>query len=116
VDQIAILFFDTSIKDKAQFRDAMHFQLQEIRRWRAPIPEKQIQFLLGIGTFINKPELRPFRDLEVENIPNTLVTLQKLLQAHPELKDAVDGFAIFAEWTTAPREWRQIRRNWSSGD
>jgi hypothetical protein len=111
VDQIAILFFDTSIKDKKQFGEAMHDQLEDIRRWKTMAPNKRIQFLLGIGTFVNKPELHPFRDLGVESIPNTLTTLQKLLKTQPDLIDTVDGLAIFAEWTTTAREWCQIRRS-----
>jgi len=109
VDQVAILFYDTSANDQPTFEAAMDHQLRDIRGWKAIREKRQpTQFLIGVGTFVNEPKLRRYRNLDIESIPNTLQTLRKILRTgfSPEL---VDGIAIYGEWTTDEDEWTQIR-------
>lgn len=115
VDQIAILCYDTSLKKQADFRDSLQDQLRDIRQWKAITP--RTQFLIAIGTFINKQELWQFRDLEIESIPNTLTTLKDLLPPSSKTEPIlVDGLAIFAEWTTDENEWQLLRQHWFSSE
>jgi hypothetical protein len=112
VNQIAILCFDTSIKEQTAFKKSLKHQLEDIRQWKA-MPMARTQFLIGIGTFINKKELWGFRDLSVESIQNTLKTLNELIAEPPQSStQLVDGLAIFAEWTTDEKEWKELRRLW----
>ncbi|MBL9168786.1 MAG: hypothetical protein JNN07_13695 [Verrucomicrobiales bacterium] len=111
VDQIAILCFDTSISDRRVFKESLRLQVENIKAWKASA--RGTQFLIGVGTFVNKAELWKFRDLEVESIANTSRTLQDVLnEPQPRETPLVDGLAIFAEWTTDETEWRQLRENW----
>ncbi len=112
VDQIAILCFDTSIGRKSVFRESLQQQLADIRQWKTS-PMTRAQFLIGIGTFINKEELWKFRDLDVESVANTLNTLRGLLvEPNAGGSSLVDGLAIFAEWTTDTKEWEELQRGW----
>jgi hypothetical protein len=113
VDQVAILFFDTSIRDQVSFRDALYCQLRDIGRWKVLHREKEVQFLLGIGTFVNKPALWRFRDLDIESISNTLETAKGLIDARDGPLHSLDGLAIYADWTTTSQQWHDIRKHWS---
>jgi hypothetical protein len=112
VDQISFLFYDTSIKEPQEFEDAMRIQLEQIRDLKMQMSGKVPQVLLAIGSFINEPELRHYRDLEIESIPNTLQLLKKQLALVKSPLRLIDGLAIYCEWHTEPEEWRQIRENW----
>jgi hypothetical protein len=110
VDQVAVLFYDTSIADKNEFSKALAEQIDDFRRWKEMEPGRRVQYLLGIGTFVNKKELWQFRDLEVESVSNTLETLRRILSRGSLSRPPVDGVAIFAQWTTDEWEWSQIRK------
>ena len=112
VNQVAILCYDTSINEQDVFRESYRDQLADIAKWKEP-PDVECQFLFGLGTFINKEELWKFRDLEIEGISNTLMTLKNLIvETRPNRTNLVDGLAVFAEWTTDKQEWKELRRHW----
>lgn len=109
VNQISFLCFDTSIQDNASFRSCLSQQLSDIRSWKSN-SGRAVQYLIGVGTFINKPDLWKFRNLEIESITNTLNVLRDLLS--PPNQNDISGLAIFADWTTEDEEWRELRELW----
>lgn len=113
VDQISFLYYDTSIKDKDIFANGIVEQLNTIKLLQETVSHHP-QVLIGIGTFINPPYLRGYRDLEIENNTNTLKALKDAMRAIPSDRRLVDGLAIYCEWQTDSEEWSEIRENWPS--
>jgi hypothetical protein len=72
------------------------------------------QLLLAIGTFVNEPPLRKYRDLALENVPDTLALARRRLAALSPGRRLVDGLAIYCEWLTEPEEWQQVREGWTA--
>lgn len=109
VDQLSFLFYDTSIKDQNEFRESCQYQLQDIQHLTKI---KDIQYLIGVGTFINDIELQKYRHMEIENISNTIRTLSELLESTKSEIPSVDGVAIACYWTTADFDWATFRKLW----
>ena len=111
VDQISFLYYDTSIKDFQIFKDNLLEQLRmikEIQDNTGTNPEA----LIAIGTFINEPNLRQYRDLNIESIPNSLEMLKQGIVDMRMSETLIDGIAIYCEWQTDLVEWSQIRKHW----
>jgi hypothetical protein len=56
--------------------------------------------------------LQHYRNLNIENITNTLNTIKKntiLVDAKNKL---VDGISIFCDWETSSNEWSKFRDSW----
>lgn len=115
VDQVALLFFDTALKDQATFEANMRQQLGHVAAWKQRQLREghRVEFLLGTGTFVNPTaRLQSYRDLRIENIPNHLGTLRRLVDDVQYPERVVDGLAIFCDWETDADEWSQLRENW----
>lgn len=112
VDQVAILCFDTSLKAQERFQDALHAQLLDIVAWKRMTASRRVEYLIGLGTFVNKPELWQFRDLTIESLSNTIGTVSTLENADLKARNAADGWAIFADWTTTPSQWMEFERSY----
>ena len=112
VNQIAVLCYDTGIIDKGMFREFIRDQLVDIKRWKS-LGYENTEYIIGIGTFVNKKELWRFRDLRVESIFNTTKTLKREIR-EPIGSEvwSIDGLAVFAEWTTDASEWEELRDYW----
>lgn len=109
VDQLAFLYYDTYINDQSVFEENCQDLIKDIETLRN---ERNIQYLIGIGTFINAPELQKYRNLDIENIPNTLHTIKNKIHDINSSKKLVDGIAIFCDWQTDSLEWKQFDDNW----
>jgi hypothetical protein len=110
VDQLAVLFYDTHIRDPKRFESNLVAQLEHIERWRRVAP--QTQYLVSLGTFVNPgPELQAYRDPRVENIPHFFAALRAAMRKVPG--GVPDGVAIYCEWETDDEEWAAIRREWT---
>ncbi|MEZ5101791.1 MAG: hypothetical protein R3C15_18735 [Thermoleophilia bacterium] len=105
VDQLAILFYDTSLADRASFEAGLAEQVDHLARWRALSPRTQL--LVALGTFVNEPSLRAYRDLGVEGIEAHFAALHRATLHHAE--QVVDGSAVYAEWTTSRARWTRLR-------
>ncbi len=88
--------------DPNKFEDNCSQLLQVIMEFKKIRP---IQYLVAIGTFVNRPELRKYRNMDIENITNSLNTIK----AHSAIIDStsriVDGIALFCDWETDKNEW-----------
>lgn len=105
VDQLAIAFYDTSLADRPSFEAGLAEQVDHLARWRALAPGTQL--LVGLGTFVNPPSLRAYRDLRVEGIEAHFDALRRATLRHPE--QVVDGSAVYGEWTTSRARWTRLR-------
>jgi len=112
VDQISFLFYDTSIGSQKEFENACRNQLADIEILRKSQRNRNCQYLFAIGTFINREELQKYRDLDIENIVNTLNTLKNEIKNIKQPQN-VSGIAIFCDWETDQSEWDQIYENWT---
>lgn len=109
IDQLSFLYYDTHIHDQRTFEDNCLKLMQDIRTLKEV---RDIQYLVAIGTFVNVPELQGYRNLEIESIPNSLKTIKNSAVQVDTTLQLVDGIAIYCEWTTDKKEWRQFYRHW----
>lgn len=106
VDQLAVLYYDTHIGNGAAFERNLEVQVEHIARWKRASP--RTQFLVALGTFVNEESLRPWRNLDVEGIPQHFAALARATSRYAER--VVDGTAIYCEWETDRQEWDQLRQ------
>lgn len=112
VDQISFLFYDTSISSQKTFQYNCIKQIEDIRFLRKV--NSETQYLLSIGTFVNRVELHKYRDLNIENIPNSLRTIKEST-VHVSSKELlIDGISIFCDWQTSEKEWEEFYVNWGT--
>ena len=112
IDQLSFLYYDTGINTQDAFDDNCSSLLQDIHQLKRMPSGNQVQYLIGIGTFINRQELQKYRNTDIENIPNTLKTIKRnaLLLSPNEV--LVDGISIFSDWETEEAEWDQFYKCW----
>ncbi len=110
VNQLSFLFYDTAIDSQRVFEKSCIEQLQDIKELRKYTTDTQ--FLMSIGTFVNRIELQKYRNLDIENIPNTLTIIKSSSQKVDSISKLVDGVSIFCEWETETREWEEFRKHW----
>lgn len=110
VDQINFLYYDTAISGQKEFEEGCDELVADIHELKGENPH--VQFLIAIGTFVNDPMLQQYRDLEIENIPNTLSTIKASIAKTTLSKQVVDGISIFCDWKTSEDEWEEFRINW----
>ncbi len=112
VDQLSFLYFDTHIDSQKVFKENCIAQIRDIQILKKTSP--QTQFLMSIGTFINRQELRDYRNLKIENVPNTLKVIKKSALAIDSTKKIIDGISIFCDWQTDKSEWKKFYKYWGN--
>ncbi|MFH6602299.1 hypothetical protein ACEZ3G_02330 [Maribacter algicola] len=110
VDQLSFLFYDTQINKQQQFELSCIEQIRDIKILKKLNGDSQ--FLMAIGTFINRPELHKYRNLEIESISNTIATIKNSSISVDTSMRVIDGIAIFCDWETDNSEWEEFRNNW----
>lgn len=106
VDQLGVLYFDTSIQDVGAFEENLSIQMDHFARWKALAPATQL--LLGVGTFLHRqPGLQLYRNPLVETIEGTFGALARATARQPV--PVVDGAAIYCDWQTDDSEWARLR-------
>lgn len=108
IDQLSFLYYDTSITDQVEYEKNCLDLLKDIQLLKK---QHNIQCLVSIGTFINVPDLQKYRNMNVENVPNALQTIQKCLNELKPAKSVINGISIFCNWETDQLEWEQIDKN-----
>jgi hypothetical protein len=114
VNQLSFLYYDTYIDNQADFQKNCNYLVNDIQDLKRSGNQSNVQYLIAIGTFINIPELQKYRNLGIENIPNSLKTIKRsILNANPN-EQIIDGISIFCDWQTDKGEWRQIYKYWTN--
>lgn len=111
IDQLSFLFYDTSIKEQGLFIESCVALLEDIRALKES-GQADIQYLVAIGTFINEPALHKYRDLNVENVSNSINTIKQAQDRVSKDEDIVDGIAIYCDWETDESEWNEFAEAW----
>lgn len=110
IDQISFLYYDTHISSQTIFDEDCRSQINDIKILKSKKPK--LQCLIAIGTFINEPKLQAYRDLSIENVPNSLNTIRKHLHKVSPDNPLLDGISIFCDWETDPLEWNDFLNGW----
>lgn len=110
IDQLSFLYYDTGINSQSVFEKNCIAQIRDIQNLKKS--NSQVQFLLSIGTFINRKELRSYRNLKIENISNTLKVIKRSALKLDSNNRIVDGISIFCDWQTDEYEWREFYNQW----
>lgn len=110
VDQLSFLFYDTQINRQEVFRENCEYLMDDIQQLKAL--GTNTQFLVAIGTFVNRKELQKYRDLEIENIPNSLNVIKESTLAVNDKERILDGIAIYCDWETDEQEWKDFYTNY----
>jgi hypothetical protein len=113
INQLSFLYYDTNINNQSEFQENCLFLLRDIQKLRYADSYSKVQYLVALGTFINVPELQKYRNLDIENIPNTLQTLKDCLFQIAPNEQIVDGISIYCNWETNKTQWNQISRYWT---
>jgi len=110
IDQLAFLYYDTQINSQKIFENNCASLIKDIGILKA---QRNIQYMIAIGTFINEPALQKYRNLEIESISNSLQTIRAQINKVDPTRKLVDGIALFCDWETDKDEWQQFDDNWS---
>ncbi len=110
VHQMSFLYYDTSITSQEVFDRGLRHQLEDIIAAKKASPSTEVN--IAFGTFVNEEQLHPYRDLSIENLPNSFATLKRALQGLED-KNPLSGISIFCEWETEESEWQQFREGTS---
>lgn len=111
IDQISFLYYDTNLGTQKEFKENCTALLNDIKKLKRVNPS--VQYLVSIGTFINAPELRKYRNMKIENIPNSLKTIRSCEKSISPAEKIVDGISIFCNWETDKNEWHEIKKYWT---
>jgi len=111
IDQISLLYYDTSLDTQDDFETNCMNLLYSIQELKTDEPD--VQYLVSIGTFINEPELQQFRNLDIENIANSLKTIRTCLRKVDSDVQIIDGISVYCNWETDEDEWELIRKYWT---
>ena len=112
VDQLSFLYYDTHINSQDVFEQNCVAQIRDIQKLQNL--NTNTQFLLSVGTFVNRLELQKYRNLEIENIPNSLDVIKRSALEVSDSSRLVDGIAIFCDWETDEQEWKDFKAQWAS--
>lgn len=112
VDQISFLYYDTAIRDRGAFVDNFDEQVDHLAVLRSAARSRVPQVLIGVGTFVNEPALRAYRDLRMENLRHTMQVIRNALNKRNSSRALVDGLAVYCEWHTTSAQWKQLREEW----
>lgn len=114
INQLSFLYYDTYIDNQPDFEKNCIYLVNDIQSLKHSEKRPNVQYLIAIGTFINIRELQKYRNLGIENIPNSLKTIKRsILNVNPN-EQIVDGISIFCDWQTDKSEWKQIYKYWTN--
>jgi hypothetical protein len=109
VNQLSFLYYDTKLNNENDFEENCEDLIKDIRFLYNKRP---IKYLISVGTFINEPQLQKYRDLNIENLPNSFKVIKnKLLKVSPDHK-IVDGISLYCDWQTTYSEWNDFDQYW----
>jgi hypothetical protein len=108
VDQMAVMMYDTSLRDGKIYQYLMRSWTQQILDWTAE-GAKPPQILLGIPTYADAGV--EYHKPDVENIKNALPGIHAGLNQYEKPPAHYHGVAVYCEWETSDEEWDYWREN-----
>jgi hypothetical protein len=107
VDQMAVMMYDTAIKDSKLYQHVMRSWTQQQLDWTAGLKNPP-QILLGVPTYSDYGV--GYHNPEVENLDNALRGIHAGLSRYEKLPSHYQGAAIYSEWVTNDEEWQYWQR------
>jgi hypothetical protein len=106
-DQTVLMAYDTTLDSPRMYRAFVRHETRLLLDWGCEAAGHHV--MIGIPAYEDAPGLS---NPAVENIPNAAGSVRAVLERAPEMPSCFDGVAIYADWVTDAREWRQLRENW----
>lgn len=112
-DQIAPMFYDTSIHDAKLYQWTYARWTKTVLNWTR---DSNVEIVFGMPTYgAAGPATGPvYHDPRVETLPNALAGLHRGLSEYDELPRNYAGAAIYCEWETDAAEWEIWRREFGA--
>lgn len=112
-DQIAPMFYDTSIHDAKLYQWTYACWTKTLLDWTR---ESHVELVFGVPTYgAAGPKWGPiYHDPSVENLPNALAGLHRALSEYDKLPRNYAGAAIYCEWETDAADWNVWQRDFLS--
>ncbi len=107
VDQMAVMMYDTALKDSKLYQHVMRSWTQQQLDWTAGLKQPP-QVLLGVPTYSDHGV--GYHNPEVEKLDNALYGIHAGLGRYEKLPAHYQGVAIYSEWVTDEEEWRQWQK------
>jgi hypothetical protein len=114
IDQMIVRVYDSSLTTNDGFsaNDYIEWVAHQVQIYVEAIMsvETDTRLLIAVSTTDN---IENVHDVQVENIPAAMIGVrQGLANAGEESSVAMQGIAIYADWTTSEVEWTQFEDNW----
>lgn len=107
-DQLVLYPFESGLSERLDYIDWVAYQVSSYAEAVGDL-DAAARLMIGVPTYDSAP---PAHNAAVENIPATLDGINKGLEQAGSASAAVEGIALFAEWTTDDIEWRLFEQLW----
>jgi len=108
VDQMAVMMYDTALKDPKLYQHLMRGWTQQILDWSAQA-KRPPEILLGVPTYDDAGV--GYHNPDVENLPFALMGIHAGLASYPKPPAHYAGAAVYCEWETDEAEWKYWREH-----
>ncbi|MFW5709267.1 MAG: hypothetical protein ACOCX5_03500 [Chloroflexota bacterium] len=107
-DHIVLQTYNSYLTDEADYSAWVAYQ---VRTYAEAIGDlgTSTRVLVGVPTY---ESILPAHDERIENISAAIVGVVRGLEDAGEMRSAIQGLALYAEWDTDEIEWEQLRSNW----
>jgi hypothetical protein len=103
-DQIAVMMYDTAIRQQKIYQYLMAFWTKEILDWG-----NSAHILLGVPTYQDLGV--GYHDPGVENLENALFGIHAGLLKYKALPANYQGIALYCEWEMDSKKWENLRNH-----
>lgn len=105
-DETVLMAYDTTLDSGLLYTGFVRHETRLLLDWGCEVPGHRV--LIGIPSFEDSGVSNP----RAENIPNAARGVRAALSDRGSIPACFEGVALYAEWVTSPKEWRQYRRDW----
>ena len=108
VDQLAVMMYDTALKEPKLYRSLMAQWTTEVIAWSG-----DAEVLLGVATYDDAGV--GYHHPEVECLEHGLAGIHAGLEALEVVPERFAGVAIYCAWETDEAEWALLEQRWGRG-
>jgi hypothetical protein len=101
-DQLAVMMYDTSLRNSKLYQHLMSGWTQEILQWSG-----DTKVLLGLPTYNDAGV--GYHHPDVENLSNGILGIHRGLSSFKNLPHSYQGTALYCEWEMDEAEWKIYR-------